>query len=373
MVTRCLLFKDLYMNSDSSNLSQKEIVQNRLKGFGDIPIFMPDATRGAVRGLTTSQLVKTGINAIVTNTLHLTIAPTSERIQELGGIHSYMNWDGPILTDSGGFQVFSLIHTGKWKGKVHDNGADFISPRDGTKYELTPELSIDIQMRIGSDILVVLDDCRKAQVDREQAEISVKRTLEWAERCKRHFEDVYGGTEKTGKLLTAVVQGANFIDLRKSCAKELSDMDFDGYNFGGYVLDDDGNLVVKEMEAVVENTPSDKFNYAMGVGKPEDIVAATKLGYNVFDTVLVTRNARHGTLYIKGSDGNGFPGEVVRIGNSKYATDLGPIDETCDCEACVNHSRAYIHHLLKVGEMTGYTLVTIHNVRFYQRLMESLV
>jgi len=350
-------------------MNSKEQIQKRLKGFGSQPIFMPDATRGAVRALTTSQLQQTGTKAIVTNTLHLTIAPTSERIQELGGIHKFMNWDGPILTDSGGFQVFSLIHTGKWKGKVHENGADFISPRDGTRYELTPEKSIDIQMRIGSDVLVVLDDCRKAQVDRKEAEISVKRTIEWAGRCKRHFEDVYGGTEKTGKLLTAVVQGANFLDLRKSCAIELADMDFDGYNFGGYVLDDDGNLVVAEMETVVENTPSDKFNYAMGVGKPDDIVKSHKLGYNVFDTVLVTRNARHGTLY---SAENGFPGEVIRIKNSQYAKDLRPIDSTCDCEACKNHSRAYIHHLLKIGEMTGYTLVTIHNVRFYQRLIEGL-
>lgn len=347
----------------------KKTIQNRLKGFGDDYVFMPDATRGAVRSLTTEQLKQTGTTALVTNTLHLTIAPTSEHIQKLGGIHNFLNWDGPILTDSGGFQVFSLIHTGKWKGKVHDNGADFISPRDGTKYTLTPESSIDIQMRIGSDILVVLDDCRKAQVNRKEAETSVKRTLEWAQRCKTHFEDKYGGTEKTGKLLTAVVQGANYLDLRKSCAKELVDMNFDGYNFGGYVLDDDGNLVVREMEAVVENTPSDKFNYAMGVGKPEDIVACAKLGYKVFDTVLVTRNARHGTLY---TAENGFPGEVLRIKNSEYKSDLNPIDRSCDCETCKNHSRAYVHHLIKVGEMTGYTLATIHNVRFFQRLIEDL-
>lgn len=347
----------------------KKTREKRLKDFGKEFIFLPDATRGAIRGVTSKQLKETGTKAIVTNTLHLTISPGSQRIQELGGMHKFMNWDGPILTDSGGFQVFSLIHTGKWKGKVHENGAKFKSPRDGTLYELTPESSIDIQMAIGSDILVVLDDCRKAQVAREEAEISVKRTLEWARRCKDHFENKYGGTKKTGKLLTAVVQGANFLDLRESCAIALSEMDFDGYNFGGYVLDDDGNFVVEEMKVVKANTPDDKFNYAMGVGKPEDIFLAAQLGYTVFDTVLPTRNARHGTLYIAE---NGFPGESIRIKNAQYAKDSSPIDSTCDCEACVNHSRAYIHQLLRVDEMTGYTLTTIHNLRFYQRLMNHL-
>lgn len=350
-------------------MEDRELIKKRLTGFGDEIIFLPDATRGAVRSLTTKQLKDTGTKALVTNTLHLTIAPGSEKINELGGIHKYMNWELPVLTDSGGFQVFSLIHTGKWEGEVHENGATFKSPRDGSVYELTPERSIDIQMNIGSDILVVLDDCRKAQVTRKEAELSVERTIEWAQRCKTHFEKKYGGTEKTGKLLTAVVQGADHLDLREKCAKALVSMDFDGYNFGGYVLDDDGNLVVEEMQCVIENTPDDKFRYAMGVGKPEDIIAAAKLGYTVFDTVLVTRNARHGTLY---TAENGFPGEVLRIKNSQYSNDTAPIDANCDCEACQNHSRAYIHHLIKVGEMTGYTLATIHNLRFYQRLVENL-
>ncbi len=338
-----------------------------IKDFGKKYVFMPDATRGAVRSLTTKQLKETGTNAIVTNTLHLLISPGADRMHELGGIKKFLNWDGTILTDSGGFQVFSLIHTGKWKGKVHENGATFKSPKDGSIYELTPEISIDIQMSIGSDILVTLDDCRKSSITRKEAEVSVKRTLEWAQRCRDHFDNVYGGTEKTGKLLTTPVQGGNFIDLRKECAKALTEIGFDGYNFGGYVLDDDGELVLEEMSAVVDNTPSDKFKYAMGVGKPEDIRKAAKIGYTVFDTVLVTRNARHGTLYSKDIEG-----EVLRIGNSEYATDLKPIDSTCDCEACLNYSRAYIHQMLKIGEATGMTLATIHNLRYYQRLIEEL-
>lgn len=171
----------------------------------------------------------------------------------------------------------------------------------------------------------------------------------------------------TGKLLSCVVQGANFPDLRKECAKELVNIGFDGYNFGGFVVDEDGELVLDEMRAVIENTPNDKFKYAMGVGKPEDIRRASDIGYRVFDTVLVTRNARHGTLYSSDIDG-----EVLRIGNAEYSTDQKPIDSNCDCYTCQNHSRAYVHHMLKAGEATGMTLATIHNLRYYQRLIEEL-
>ena len=338
-----------------------------LEDFGKKHIFMPDATRGAVRFLTTDQLKATGTEAIVTNTLHLLMSPGPDRLQELGGIKIFMNWDGIVLTDSGGFQVFSLIHSKKWNGKVHENGATFKSPWTGEVYELTPESSIDMQIAIGSDILVTLDDCRKTDLTRKEAELSVERTIAWAKRCKDHFENVYGGTAKTGKLLSCVVQGANFPDLREKCAKALAEIGFDGYNFGGFVVDADGQLVLDEMTAVVENTPKDKFKYAMGVGKPEDIRRAAKVGYTVFDTVLVTRNARHGTLYSSDVDG-----EVLRINNQEYANDQRPIDSQCDCYTCRNHSRAYVHQMLKAGEATGMTLATIHNLRYYQRLIEGL-
>jgi len=338
-----------------------------IQDFGKKFVFMPDATRGAVRFLTTEQLKETGTTALVTNTLHLLMNPGPERMVELGGIKKLMNWDGIVLTDSGGFQVFSLIHSGKWKGKVHENGATFHSPWTGDVYELTPESSIDIQIKIGSDILVTLDDCRGTDLTREEAEQSVDRTIKWAKRCKDHFENVYGGTKETGKLLSCVVQGANFPDLRKKCAEELTKIGFDGYNFGGFVVDKEGELVIDEMKAVIDNTPKDKFKYAMGVGKPEDIRRAAKIGYTVFDTVLVTRNARHGTLY--SSD---IEDEVLRITNQDYVTDERPIDSKCDCYTCKNHSRAYVHQMLKVGEATGMTLATIHNLRYYQRLIEEL-
>ena len=326
--------------------------------------FMPDATRGAVRYLTTNQLRETGTRAIVTNTLHLLIHPGPEVIQQLGGIKKMMGWNGIVLTDSGGFQVFSLLHSKKWKGKVHENGATFKSPREGNIYELTPESSIDIQIKIGADVLVCLDDCRDTDLSRKEAEESVERTLRWTRRCKDHFEKAYGGTKQTGKLLTAVVQGANFLDLREYCAKELVKIGFDGYNFGGYVVDKEGKLVEEEMITVVENVPKDTIRYAMGVGKPEDIVRASKIGYNLFDTVLVTRNARHGTLYT--SEG------VLKIKNSEMATDIKPVDPACTCECCTNYSRAYLHHMMKNNEATALTLSTIHNLTYYQTLIRGL-
>lgn len=326
--------------------------------------FMPDATRGAVRYLTTKQLKETGTQAIVTNTLHLLIHPGVEVIRELGGIKKMMGWDGIVFTDSGGFQVFSLLHSKKWKGKVHENGATFKSPKEGNVYELTPESSIDIQMAIGSDVLVCLDDCRDTNLSEREAEQSVERTLKWALRCKNHFESEYGGTKKTGRLLTAVVQGANFPKLREQCARELVKIGFDGYNFGGYVVNEGGELVVDEMTAVIENIPKDTIRYAMGVGKPEDILRAAKIGYNLFDTVLVTRNARHGTLYT--SQG------VIRIKNSEMGLDQGPVDPNCNCECCRNYSRAYLHHMLKNNEATALTLLTIHNLTYYQDLIKGL-
>jgi len=327
-------------------------------------LFMPDATRGAVRYLTTKQLEETKTEALVTNTLHLLIHPGPDVIQKLGGIKKMMNWKGIVFTDSGGFQLFSLLHSKKWKGQVHENGATFLSPKEGNTYELTPETSIDIQMKMGSDVLVTLDDCRDAKISKKEASQSVERTVKWAKRCKEHFEKEYGGSEKTGKLLTCVVQGANYLDLRKECAKELVNIGFDGYNFGGYVVDEEGELVVDEMETVIENIPKDTIRYAMGVGKPEDILKASKIGYNLFDTVLVTRNARHGTVYT--SEG------TLRIKNKDMALDSRPVDPNCKCECCKNYSRAYIHHMFKSKEATALTLLTIHNLTYYQNLIASI-
>lgn len=338
-----------------------------IEDFGKNLIFLPDATKGAVKFLTTDQLRSTGTQGVVVNTLHLLINLGVEKMEKLGGIKSIMNWEGYVLSDSGGFQVYSLIHSEKWKGGIDENGVTFISPKDGLKHTLTPESAIDIQLAIGSDVLVCLDDCRFSEVSRKEAEISVERTLRWAQRCKKHFEKK---RLKSKKLLSCVVQGAGYLDLREMCAKELSKMNFDGYNFGGYVVNSEGNLVTDEMEKVIENIPKEKFKYVMGVGKPNDIIKCAGIGYTVFDTVLVTRNARHGSLY--SFDEGKEKDYLLRIGNSQYAKDEKPIDSTCDCETCKNYSRAYVNYLLKIKEPTGYTLATIHNLRFYQRLINSL-
>ena len=338
-----------------------------LKNFGKELIFLPDATRGAIKFLTTEQIKSTGTEGLVVNSLHLLMNLGVEKMQELGGIKKIMNWNGYVLSDSGGFQVYSLIHSKKWKGSIDENGVTFISPRDGLKHLLTPETAIDIQLAIGSDVLVCLDDCRFSEISKKEAELSVERTLRWAQRCKKHFEKK---NLKKKKLLSCVVQGAGYLDLREMCAKELSKMGFDGYNFGGYVVNSNGDLVIDEMERVIENIPKEKFKYVMGVGKPNDIIKCAEIGYTVFDTVLVTRNARHGSLY--SFDEKKEEGYLLRIGNVKYSKEQNPIDSTCDCETCKNHSRAYIHYLLKIKEPTGYTLATIHNLRFYQRLIDSL-
>jgi len=333
-------------------------------------IFLPDATRGAIRFLTTDQLKKTGTTGIVVNTLHLWTLIGHERIARLGGMHKFMNWDGLIISDSGGFQVFSLIHQKRWSGKVTKDGAVFKAPHDGKDYNLTPEMSIDVQIALDSDVLVTLDDCRAAQISRKEAEESVENTVEWAIRCKDHFEKTYGGTKKTGKKLFVPVQGANHLDLREKCAKELSKIGFDGYNFGGYVVDADGKLVQEEMKVMLKNTPQDKPKYAMGVGKPEDIIACHKMGFRIFDTVLVTRNARHGTLY--SFDVPEEEGFALRIKNTKYSEDQTPLDSTCDCECCQHYTKAYLHNLIKFNEPTVLTLMTSHNLTFYQRLIKKL-
>jgi len=337
-----------------------------IKDIGKKITFMPDATRGAVRYLTANQLRSTGTKNIVVNTLHLLMNPGPEKIEKLGGIHEFMNWhEGWILSDSGGYQIYSLVYQKRWNAHIDENGAYFKSPVDGKVHVLTPETSVEIQLALGADIVVTLDDCVNQFSDRDVSKRAMDRSLRWSQRALDHFKRL-GGHEK-GSIIAGVVQGSNHLDLREYSSKEMSKMDFDGYNIGGTVADIDGNLVLDEMKVVIDNTPKDKFKYAMGVGKPEDVIAASKLGYTLFDTVLVTRNARHGTLFSFDSEDY-----RLRIKNARYALDQTPIDSTCDCEACTKHSRAYIHHLLRVGEATGMALATVHNLRFYQRLVDKL-
>ncbi|MBN2100852.1 tRNA guanosine(34) transglycosylase Tgt [Candidatus Dojkabacteria bacterium] len=324
----------------------------------ELPVFMPDATLGTVRSLTTDQIRETKTEMLVVNTFHLFVSHGVEKMRALGGIKNLMNWEGKILSDSGGYQVYSLIHRKKNMGKVTQYGAYFTSPHDGKKYLLTPENSIDMQMALDSDALVVLDDCRSSEISEKEAEESVRMTTIWAKRAKDHYEKHYSNSKK--KIL-AVIHGGNYQKLREKSFRELNSMDFDGYCFGGWPIDEKGRLVKEILTFTCSLMPSDKPKYAMGIGTPEDIKKCLNIGYNVFDCVLPTRNARHGLLYV-GKD-------KIRITKDIYKMDTDPVDSECDCYTCSNYSRAYLHHLFKYKEITGKTLATIHNLRYYSRLM----
>ena len=328
-----------------------------------MPFFMPDATLGAVRTLTTDQLEGTGTEVVVVNTLHLLTSFGVEGMRKVNGIASLMDWSGKVLSDSGGFQVYSLIHKNPKLGKVTAYGAYFNSPRDGKKTLLTPEISIDMQMAIDSDMLVVLDDCRASDVSREEAEKSVFHTTRWAERAKVHLQEEYSEKSRQKKLF-AVVQGGGFEDLRRRSAEELMDIGFDGYCFGGWPVDSSGSLVEDMLQLVSELVPENVPTYAMGIGTPDNIRTCFSLGYSIFDCVLPTRNARHGLLYT--SEGE------LRITKTEFKYDTKPIDESCACDTCRRYSRAYVHHLFRSGEAAAASHATIHNLTFYAKLMRDL-
>ena len=334
---------------------------------------MPDATYGAVKSLDFTDLDNIKINVIVTNTLHLYLNPTDTYIKKLGGLSKFLGWQKPILTDSGGFQVYSLINRiGKSLGNsIDENGAHFINPQNGTKHYLTPEKSIEIQCNLGSDILTVLDDPLDFTADYNRVEKSVKRTTNWALKCKNKFLELNNLTKQefentngsTRPLLFAVIQGGKFEDLRTRCAKELIDIGFDGYNFGGLHYVEKGNVMKNILKLTANLIPDNKPKYAMGVGTPDDIKLALNYGWNMFDTVLPTRMARHSTLYTTKGE--------IKLTNKQYEFDIKPIDEDCNCLTCQNYSKAYIRHLLKIKEQTGYRLASIHNLYFFNQLFQT--
>jgi queuine tRNA-ribosyltransferase len=329
----------------------------------DLPLFMPDATLGAVRSLTTRQLEDTGVKMLVVNTLHLLLSVGIDRMRTLGGIKNLMGWKGKMLSDSGGFQVYSLIHRKNTLGKVTQYGVYFTSPRDGKRILLTPEISIDMQIALGTDVLVVLDDCRYSELKQAEAEESVANTTRWAKRAHEHFHSKYPEEANTRKLF-AVVHGGMNKNLRTQSAHELMEIGFDGYCFGGWPVDSSGALVEETLGLTANLLPRDLPKYAMGVGKPEDMEKCHKLGYSMFDCVLPTRNARHGLLYTTSGE--------LRITRNEFADDMRPIDAACGCETCRGYTRAYVHHLFKVREMTALSLATIHNVTFYMQCMKNL-
>ena len=322
---------------------------------GDIqtPIFMPVGTQATVKAMTPRELKEIGSQIILSNTYHLHIRPGEELIREAGGLHKFMSWDRPILTDSGGFQVFSLASL----RKIKEEGVHFRSHLDGSKMFIGPETSMDIQQALGSDIAMAFDVCSPYPCDHRTAMEAMHRTHRWAERCKAHHT-------REDQAVFGIVQGAFYEDLRIESAKTLADMDFPGYGIGGLSVGEPKPVMYGMLEAIMPYMPEHKPRYLMGVGSPDCLVEGVLRGVDMFDCVLATRVARNGTAFSQG-------GRLV-IRNAAYAHDFGPMEEGCDCYACKNFSRAYIRHLFKAEEILALRLISIHNVRFLLRQMEQI-
>ncbi|MBN9120941.1 MAG: tRNA guanosine(34) transglycosylase Tgt, partial [Planctomycetes bacterium] len=314
------------------------------------PAFMPVGTQATVKGLTPEMVREAGANIILGNTYHLALRPGDELIRDLGGLHRFMNWSGPILTDSGGFQVFSLAS----QVKITDHGAKFKSHIDGSPLELTPERAVEIQENLGSDIAMVLDECPPADSTPDVMRGAVKRSIGWAERCKKHHT-------RADQAQFAIVQGGLNLDLRAECARELVAMDFPGYALGGFSVGESPEAMHAALPHCAACLPEHKPRYLMGVGRPQDLLAGVASGIDMFDCVMPTRNGRNALAFT--SDG------PIRLRNAKHRRDAAPVESDCACYCCRNYSRAYLHHLFAADEMLGPTLLSLHNVSFYLRLM----
>ena len=323
------------------------------RGVVDTPAFMPVGTYGTVKAMTPEELREVGAQIILGNTFHLLLRPGTEVIRAHGGLHGFMHWDGPLLTDSGGFQVFSLAEL----RKITEEGVTFQSPVNGDPVFLSPEDSIRVQHALGADILMVFDECTPYPADETTARDSMELSLRWAQRCKQAHAD-------NPAALFGIVQGGMYAHLRAASLAGLVGIGFDGYALGGLSVGEGEEQRLRVLEAIGPHLPADKPRYLMGVGTPEDMVEAVYRGMDMFDCELPTRNARNGHLFT--SQG------VVRIRNSKYQADTRPIDVDCGCYTCRHYSRAYLRHLDKCGEILAPRLMTLHNLYYYQRLMAEI-
>ncbi len=346
-----------------------------------IPAFLPDATVGVVRAMDAEDLRQAKVQALVMNVFHLMQRPGSSTIDALGGLHAMSGWRGPITTDSGGFQAYSLIRQNAKFGTLSDQGISFQPENSERKFQLTPEKSVQLQLSYGADIVVCLDDCTHPDDDDATQRLSVERTVAWAARCKREFETVVGRrrSDRPRPLLFGVVQGGASPELRRVCAERLLELGFDGYGYGGWPLKGDGSLLKEMLQLTRELIPREFPMHALGVGHPEHIVTCAGFGYELFDSALPTRDARGGRLYAWAADpsrGNirlaGKFFSYVYVEDDKHIKAKGPISLGCDCHTCQNYALGYIHHLQQINETLFYRLATIHNLRFMTRLMEIL-
>jgi queuine tRNA-ribosyltransferase len=316
------------------------------------PAFMPVGTQGAVKAVTTDELRRCGVQIVLSNTYHLYLRPGHEVVGEIGGLHRFMNWDGPILTDSGGFQIFSLAEL----RRVDEEGVRFQSHIDGSAHLLTPEKSMEIQAALGSDIAMVLDECPPGQAAREEVEAAVDRTTRWARRSR----DAYAGPG----VAFGIVQGGGFPQLRERSASDLRELDLPGYAIGGVSVGEPPEMMAETVRFTADLLPGDRPRYLMGVGMPRDLVEAVAAGVDLFDCVIPTRNARNGSLFTSAGR--------VNIKRNEYRRDGRPLDGDCPCEACTGYSRAYLRHLFLSGEILAARLHTIHNLTYYMTLMKTM-
>src|SRR3990167_7143136 len=370
--------------SQSSGSSPRRGSLKTAHGAIETPFFMPIATKGAVKTLSSADMAGVGAGILLSNTYHLYMRPGLEIMQKAGGLHRFMNWSGPILTDSGGYQVFSLSKM----RTLSEQGVEFQSPWDGSKHMLTPEKSIAIQQTLGSDIVMAFDECPPYPCEKKYAHEAVERTTRWAQRSKEQFQHKTADQPNRGQLLFGIVQGSVYADLRAQSARELQAIGFDGYAIGGLAVGEPTESMYETLASTLEELPADKPRYLMGVGKPENIVQAVRLGVDMFDCVIPSRNARHGLAYVwreknAASDSAAAPKsaplsgaafyETVHITNEKNKTAFTVLDSACGCLACGGgYTRAYLHHLFRVGEALGQRLLTAHNIKFYLDLMTRL-
>jgi queuine tRNA-ribosyltransferase len=342
-----------------------------------LPVFMPDATLGVVRSLDATDLQRCEVQAVVMNTFHLMQRPGSSTIQALGGVHKMSAWQGPIVTDSGGFQAYSLIQQNAKFGYLDNEGITFKPEGSERKFHLTPEKAVQLQISYGTDVVICLDECTHVDAPFEAQELSVKRTIAWAERCKDEFQRLVNQKRlppEKRPLLFAVVQGGGFQELRKRCAEALLEIGFDGFGYGGWPLDGQGKLLTEIITYTREVIPRQFPMHALGIGHPNNIADCFKIGYGLFDSALPTRDARHARLYAFTADA-GFEGKwfsYVYINDDKYIKSAKPISPFCDCLCCTHYSLGYLHHLFKINDTLFFRLATLHNLRFMTQLTQRL-
>ncbi len=329
-------------------------VYHTAHGDVETPAFMPVGTAGSVKGVTPIQLVGTGAQMILANTYHLQLRPTAEAVRDLGGLHKFMGWDGPILTDSGGYQVFSLAEI----NKITDDGVDFRSHIDGTRMRLDPKIATHVQNMLGADVIMAFDECPPLPCDQETLVRAVERTIRWAAQCKEH----HGRPQD--QALFGIVQGGLDVDLRCRCAEGLIDIDLDGYAIGGLSVGETHQEMATVLPPIAEALPVDRVRYLMGVGMPRDLLVAVQAGVDLFDCVLPTRNGRNSQAFTRRG--------TLNLRNETHRLATRPLEDDCDCETCRRFSRGYIRHLFNAGEMLGPTLTSIHNLRFFQRFMSRV-